>query len=411
MRVLILSHGHPTFSKGGGEYAAYYLYQGINETKEHEAWFVGRAAPNLLTAGNEVDSINEREFLMAGDAIIYSLTTSVRLDDESDFANMLRSVNPDVVHFHHYVHLGLELIGAVKRICPKAKIVLTLHEFIAICNHNGQMIKTNFRLCYKSSPRECSQCFPDKSPADFFLRERYIKLFFGMVDQFISPSHFLKERYVDWGLAANKIEVIENGQVEAERIPPRPLAEGEVRGRFAYFGQINPYKGLDIVLEAFDKLPKKVKKQVSLDIFGSGLENQTPQFQEKVWTLINRNTKFIRLHGAYEQEELGRLMANIDWVIMGSVWWENSPLVIQEAFKYGRPMIVSNIGGMAEKVKDGVDGLHFRAGSGLDLAAKIENIVNQPSIWPEMHENLPKVASISAATADHIRLYEINNNY
>ena len=55
-------------------------------------------------------------------------------------------------------------------------------------------------------------------------------------------------------------------------------------------------------------------------------------------------------------------MAEIDWVVVPSIWWENSPLVIQEAFLHGRPVICSDIGGMAEKVRHGVDGLHFRVG-------------------------------------------------
>ena len=60
--------------------------------------------------------------------------------------------------------------------------------------------------------------------------------------------------------------------------------------------------------------------------------------------------------------DLPRLMAEVDWVVVPSLWWENSPLVIQEAFLHGRPVICSDIGGMAEKVTDGVNGLHFRAG-------------------------------------------------
>ena len=55
-------------------------------------------------------------------------------------------------------------------------------------------------------------------------------------------------------------------------------------------------------------------------------------------------------------------MAEIDWVVVPSIWWENSPLVIQEAFLHGRPVICSDIGGMAEKVEHEVNGLHFRVG-------------------------------------------------
>ena len=53
-------------------------------------------------------------------------------------------------------------------------------------------------------------------------------------------------------------------------------------------------------------------------------------------------------------------MARIDWVVVPSIWWETGPLVVMEAFQYGRPVICSDIGGMSEKVTDGVNGLHFR---------------------------------------------------
>ena len=55
-----------------------------------------------------------------------------------------------------------------------------------------------------------------------------------------------------------------------------------------------------------------------------------------------------------------------------SIWWENSPLVIQEAFLHGRPVICSDIGGMAEKVDHDVNGLHFPVGDPDALARTIQ---------------------------------------
>jgi glycosyltransferase involved in cell wall biosynthesis len=61
-------------------------------------------------------------------------------------------------------------------------------------------------------------------------------------------------------------------------------------------------------------------------------------------------------------------MRSVGWVVVPSIWWENSPVVIQEARRAGTPLIVSDIGGMAEKAEAGVDGLHFKRGSPVDLA-------------------------------------------
>jgi glycosyltransferase involved in cell wall biosynthesis len=295
----------------------------------------------------------------------------------------------------------------VKNACPDAKIVMTLHEYIAICRNNGQMIKTDGQLCYRYSPRDCHLCFPDVTPEDIFLRERYIKSFFGLVDQFISPSHFLKARYQDWGIEQlAPVAVIENGLPEGERLPLRELQPDERRTRFAYFGQINPYKGIDVILEAFAGLDKVVRKQVTLDIYGSGLEHWPHPFQEKVRGLLEKCGRRVKLHGAYEPEEMPALMREIDWVVMGSVWWENSPLVIQEAYKYGRPVICPDIGGMAEKVVPGEGGLHYRARDSVALAGVIKRIfLGEESLYEKLLENMPEYSVLASSMEKHLALY------
>lgn len=256
MRVLILSHGHPRFSKGGGELAAYALYQRLNITPGHEAFFVGWARANLLDAGQEVAAIGPRDYLITGQAEQMGLHASIRLDDGGDFAALLRMLRPDVIHFHHYIHLGVELIRVARRLCPKARVILTLHEFIAMCPRDGQMIKSSHALCRHAGILDCQRCFPDRTANEFFLREHYIKSFFNQVDAFIAPSHFLAQRYRDWGLPGTRLHQQENLIPDLPRLPSRPLSTGEIRGRFAYFGQLTPYKGVDLLMDAFSRLPK-----------------------------------------------------------------------------------------------------------------------------------------------------------
>ena len=405
MKVVVISHAHPIFSKGGGELAAYYLWQGLNNHPDHEAWFIGRGQPELMHKFTTLASVGERDYLLSGNSTIEHLTATTNLDANNDLSQLLRDIEPDVVHFHHYVHVGIETIRLVKNVCPQAKILMTLHEYIAICQNNGQMVKTDGRLCHQYSPKECHLCFPHISQEDIFLRERYIKSFFKLVDQFISPSQFLRERYINWGIEPERITVIENGLPENEKLAPRPLRAEEARAKFAYYGQINPYKGVDVILEAFANLPKKIRKQVSLDIFGSALQNQTPEFQEKINQLLKKCKGIVRLHGAYEPEEMPRLLEGIDWVVMGSIWWENSPLVIQEAFKFGRPLLVPDIGGMAEKVKTGHGGLTYRARDSFALADMIQHIVEDPTLFDEALSKAPAYPKISDIVEKHLALF------
>ena len=99
----------------------------------------------------------------------------------------LRAVAPAVTdvaaHFEHFVHLGLEWLHVARRTCPAARIVLTLHEYLAMCAADGQMLKRGSKeLCYRSDPDDCARCFPGRSAADFFLRREFIRAAFDHVD-------------------------------------------------------------------------------------------------------------------------------------------------------------------------------------------------------------------------------------
>ncbi len=87
------------------------------------------------------------------------------------------------------------------------------------------------------------------------------------------------------------------------------------------------------------------------------------------------------------------LLSRVDCVVVPSVWWENSPLVIQEAFLAGVPVICSNIGGMAEKVKDRVNGLHFAVGDHFDLLDRILELAGSPELYARLVQGIPEILS------------------
>jgi glycosyltransferase involved in cell wall biosynthesis len=97
-------------------------------------------------------------------------------------------------------------------------------------------------------------------------------------------------------------------------------------------------------------------------------------------------------------------MAGIDWVVVPSIWWENSPLVIQEAFALGRPVICSGIGGMAEKVRDGIDGLHVEPGNAVAWAEALKRAAETPQIWESLARNIRAPVSIDEAAGQYLRL-------
>ena len=91
--------------------------------------------------------------------------------------------------------------------------------------------------------------------------------------------------------------------------------------------------------------------------------------------------------------------AEIDVLLVPSLWWENSPVTIHEAFLTGTPVVASGIGGMAEYVRDGIDGLHFAVGDDLDLAAKLRRFLDEPCLAAELARGAPAVKTIEQDAA------------
>jgi glycosyltransferase involved in cell wall biosynthesis len=406
-RILVISHGHPDFSLGGAEIAAYNLFNAYQQHPDVEdSWFLARADRGRGATG-QIRKRRENEYLWEqGIGDWHLLKAEQQQSLTTWFTDLIQALKPTIVHMHHYAHMGVEFIRVIKQINPEIRIFFTIHEYMAICKHNGQMVKTGegHKLCSSESYDECHQCYPQHTAEDFWLRKHFIKSHFDLIEGFISPSEFLRQRYIQWGIDESKIIVIENGQQDIEALPPRELADGETRNRFAYFGQVNPYKGIDVLLQALLSLKKKQRKKLVVEVHGANLEQQTGEFQEKVKEMASKLIEegCLRWVGPYRPDEQMKRMQGIDWVIVPSIWWENSPMVIQEAFVAGRPLIVSDIGGMAEKVRDGVDGVHFSAGNPVELGIKLLNLSGNSEVWDELRGNIQKPVPYTACSDKHI---------
>jgi glycosyltransferase involved in cell wall biosynthesis len=412
MRVLVVSHAHPSLSLGGAEIASYNLHKGLQASEGVDAHYLARiGAPTPRHAGTALMSLRQAggELLYYAEDYDHFMLSNRATDEiERDFCRVLRDLKPDVVHFHHVIGLGLECLFAVRDTLPDATIVVTFHEYLSICHHHGQMVKTGaFKLCYRASPTDCNACFPEISPARFLARETFVKAMLGLADHFISPSRFLAERYQAWGLDAERFSVIENGLDAAEPAPPRSLPEPNARrSRFAYFGQLTPYKGADVLIDAVTRIPDSVwGEDAILLVYGGNLERQPQGYQDKFAELVEAAGRRVRFCGAFQNHELPNLMRSVDWVVMPSIWWENSPIVIQECFHHGRPILSSNIGGMAEKIADEVNGLHFRSGSPEDLVDCMSRALSEPDLWARLRVGIAKPLNHIDCADAHLALY------
>lgn len=435
-KVLYIVHNHPHVRPGGAEGYALELYEAMRDMGGFEPVLLAKGGPPFSTMkqphpgtlfGSVNDDPNQYFFFTdpAGYDWFYGTSTDKNIYTKF-YRAFLEAHRPDVVHFQHTAHLGFDLIRETRNTLPNAAILYTLHEYLPICYRQGQMVRVhNEELCRESSPRRCHECFPDKSPQEFFMRKKFVQSHFALVDLFLAPSYFLLERYVEWGIPREKIRYEDYGRHEVERLPD--AATDRPRNRIGFFGQLSPFKGADVLLEAVKILckdrathrplfpgaflhagtPNGSHPEISelhVWLHGANLELQQGSYQNKLRELIEATKDNVTFVGRYERDDIPQLMSNIDWVVVPSIWWENAPLVIQEAFQHRRPVICSNIGGMAEKVSDGVNGLHFRVGDPVHLAETIRHAVTTPGLWESLREGIPAVYKIedSVQTLDTI---------
>lgn len=407
-RILVISHGHPDFSKGGGELAAYNLFKAYQKNPGvEEAWFVARHDLGGGPSG-AISMRREREYIWDQTVADWFYMKAANFDGvNKNFSELVKRFNPTLVHVHHYVHMGLEYLQVIKRELPDTRIMMTIHEYIAICFNQGQMIKkgTN-QLCFGESPVDCNRCFPEHSQEDFWLRKHRYLRFFDLIEQFVAPSDFLRQRYIEWGIPSEKITTIENGQAESIGLSPRKLEAGETRNRFAFFGQINPFKGVDLILKALSAMTKEERRKILVEIHGSNLEGQSLEFQKMIAELRAplEQEGCIQWVGPYEPFQMADRIARVDWVIVPSIWWENSPMVIQEAFTLSRPLVVSNIGGMAEKVSHGVNGIHVPVNNTAAWSETLLKLAKMTHEWELLRDGIVKPVEYDECAKRHLEL-------
>lgn len=366
-KYLIIAHGHPNLSKGGGEIAAYNHYQTLRDAGG-EAYFLAWNSQQKQ-GSRALEQITPTEWLIATRVDHFNFS-SLNAEAIEAFEALLLSLKPDVVHFHHFIHLGIELPKVVKTTLPGAMVFMTLHEFLLICHNNGQMIKTfDGSLCSAANAKNCSQCFPQITPEAFFMREGYLKNSLQVVDHFFSPSNFLRQRMIGWGIPEGRISYAPN----VLKLRPSRKARRDIKNvidRFGFFGQINPFKGLDLLLDAFEQVLTK-RPRARLYINGVVSKVNTPEYNALLTEKLKRLGNAVIVNGAYNPENLTERFAQVGWLVMSSRWWENSPVVIQEAFAANTPIIVPDIGGMVEQYQLTRFGMTFKANDANSLAQKM----------------------------------------
>ncbi len=323
---------------------------------------------------------------------------------EADFAAFLAEVQPELIHYQHVQGVSAQLI-ALGRGRPR---VATLHDYWYFCA-NSQLIRPDRQVC--SGPRfgwncvDCATARADLAPLraarplvalPFAYRNAYLRRIAAQIDLFLAPSEFLRGQYIRQGFPADRIRVLENGvdRARLDATPDTPLPEPPARPHFGFLGSLAWQKGVHVLVEAFNQLPA----YAALTIYGS--DQAFPEYAAELKALALHPN--IRFAGALDYRRVGVALRQVDALVVPSVWYENSPLVIQEAYAAGVPVIASRLGALAEKVQEGVTGYLFEPGDSADLARVLKRLIVEPRQLAALRPNLrpgPDMAEHAAVLA------------
>jgi glycosyltransferase involved in cell wall biosynthesis len=331
----------------------------------------------------------------------------------------LRELRPDVVHITSCYTLGAGIIGAARE--AGIPIVATLTDFWFICPRTT-LQRGDGTLC--DGPRsavDCQRCQAVKTrvyralttvlPADQVAagllavsrvpsiarlrgfrgyvgdaekRVVYLRGELARVDRVLAPSRFLWDMFVRNGFPADRIDVSPYGYgidvAWLQQLRERPSG-GPIR--IGYIGQIDHIKGVDVLVKAF--LRAELGDRAELRIHGD--MSKRPAFAADLERLA-AGSPAVQFGGPFDRAAIADVMSELDLIVVPSVWYENAPVTISEAFAARRPVVATNLGGMSDLVEHEVNGLLFEKGDVQGLTDSLRRLVLDQSLRERLRSNI-----------------------
>lgn len=390
MKVLLVNKFH--FRKGGSETYYFTLAQAL-ERRGHQVIFFAMRDERNLPCEQESYFVSNAS-VSGGIKSKLNMVLHIAYSKEAyrNMKRLLEAERPDLVILN-LVHkqITLSILDAVREHDPKLPVFWTMHDLIAVCPAYT-MLDGQGNICEKclqGSFRPCveNRCIKGSRLMSMLSRyeAEYIrkKGWYDQVDLFICPSEFYRKKLLDARFTKSPIVTLRNP------LPPesRYLSDGSDEGYVLYFGRLAQEKGVKTLIDAARKV------QCRLVILGTGPEEA--ELREYAGDASN-----IEFKGFQTGKVLDDYVKNSRCVVLPSQWYENGPYSAMEAMAMGKPLIVSELGGLPELVEDGVTGYVY--GTGADaLAGSIRKLL---ALSSEKYQEMSKASARKARElfdADH----------
>ncbi len=400
--------------------------------------FIEYLSPGNMVEHYQYDGIDVYQFKETGNPHLQDIYTGkIKPEGLNNFLVTLKKLNPDIVHFHELNLSNSFTINHVK-IAKQfgAKVFITMHLSFLTCNTN--ILIRQKKLCSgKIDQYDCTACSyntffkipgfiasPLAAAGNLFaltgginlLRPGKFKTFFSIpliirrkkndlvetikyTDKFIAIAEWYKKILLTNGVPESKIAVIPQGlpmvscnrTVILKKVIQLPI-------KLVFVGRIQPQKGVHILIKAVQQF---TKESITLDIFGR--EENSPYYRDCVAESAKTNN--ISVKGFLNNVDVTETLSKYDMFCLPSLFSEMSPLVIQEAFASGLPVLASKVYGNMEQVQHGKNGLLFDFNSLESLTEQLNSLVTDSELLISLQKNITPPISFADINKQYIKLY------
>jgi glycosyltransferase involved in cell wall biosynthesis len=427
MNILITVHHFPPVYTGGAEWRAYRTAKSLQK-RGHSVSVVcvekidHQSKNDLEWKDDEFNGIPVRRLFFNLSAAPNTFTW--RYNNPwigENVRQILKEKNIDILHLISGYLISSSVLEIARQ--ENVKTVLSLTDFWFLCPRISMINSQNKISELPITPQRCAQCLGEEKrryrwPGKIFpglmqfywsnqtaeieqMRERQKHLLkqFAAIDAVISPSRFLKKFHEQAGALNQGMIFSRQGYEFLENPDNLPEKIKSEHVRLGYIGQFVWKKGVHVIIKALKLLPDA---PLTLKLYGNS--NAFPDYSDDLANLAENDPR-IHWEGVFPHENISTIFQDLDMIIVPSIWYENSPNVILEAFAHQTPVMASNLGGMAELVKEQVNGLLFKAGDEVDLARQIKKVIENPAMIDQLSQGIEPVKSLEQEIDEIEKVY------
>jgi len=364
----------------------------------------------------------------------------------AEFDKILEEEKPDIVHLHAFTRgVSLKLVRAAKaRTIP---VVFTYHtptvsclrgtmmrwgvapcdgmmdgRTCAACTLHGKGVPrlaahalSNFRFQVSTFRSRLGTAFQMRSLVE--LRHTTTRALFNEVDHIVAVCQWVKEVLIRNGVPERKITLCRQGTSQKLQSGSWNLGDENNRStsslsihgsslRLAFVGRLDPTKGVHVLIRAVRSLPSV---RIALDIFGIAQHEGGKHYEQTLRAMSNGDNR-IQFRAPVSADQVVPVLRNYDLLAVPSQWLETGPLVVLEAFAAGIPVIGPRLGGIAELVTDGVNGILVEPNSVPAWAAALEKIWREPESLKNLRAQIQPPRTMSKVAEEMANLYSTLGN-